>query len=656
MIPKTIIGVQVEGADKAASELNKVAKANQHVEDTANNSKSIDTLGKKFDNLSDSVGKGMSKLNDIGDMFKIVGIFAGGAAFGGLADIVDVLGQLGSVALTLSGPNGSLTHFHQELKNAFDTTDKYKKLMSDIHSDQVKFAEDARKAAQDLAAGYASAGFGYVESQKRFSDPEKAYQFAVREAEKTETRRTSLEKIVDLRKVEADLVRQMEPHIEDGVMVGATQALSNRLVSVRAEILDLQKLWKSALPSEDANSNRAQEKAVFTYWDKWLKKGTDAVYDFNQTMKKGLENMPSAMSGLKDYLLGIANGFVEKIQGGTSEATKNSLKFFEELLSRGRRVEELVGAVETAINDPEANFSITGDTSSARDLSRSAVKAAQSTDPYFKAKSSIVEFKDTGNPIPLTEMWEQYKTMTESVPGMARKTREDMRNAFALDILSGDADRVAQAYATLASQVEGSKVTVTSAMDSMADSSENAFLSMMNNAANIGSVIQGTVGMVTNAVGSMVTNLIISGDAGAKSIAKSMGNALAGLSAQAFGYAVFLSALGVAAALTGPVLGWESPALFAGAGVMAGAGAALGLSARLLGADQIGQTAKSSSGAGSKSSGSGTSLSSPYKPDVGETKVTVIIGGEVVTRGVKTETRRQNLRGGITEGRMAMAT
>lgn len=197
-----------------------------------------------------------------------------------------------------------------------------------------------------------------------------------------------------------------------------------------------------------------------------------------------------------------------------------------------------------------------------------------------------------------------------------------------------------------------------SAMKSMADTFDGTFAHMVSGATNAADMMTQAFGTISGAVGEMATNLIVAGDAGGKSALKAAGNALAGISAQAFGYSVLLEAMAIAAALTGPVLGWEAPGLAYAGATMAGAGVALAGTARLLGADKLGKAGKGGGGHGaSAGGGSGTpSLMNPYAGSGGgDTHVTVILGTEVVTRGVKTQTRKEERRGGISEGRMARA-
>jgi hypothetical protein len=195
------------------------------------------------------------------------------------------------------------------------------------------------------------------------------------------------------------------------------------------------------------------------------------------------------------------------------------------------------------------------------------------------------------------------------------------------------------------------------ALDTLSDSFTGTFDRMATSATDAASIMVGAIGSITGALGSMVTNLIIAGDAGSEGLGKVVGNALAGYSAQAFGFAILLEGMAVAAALTGPIFGWQAPGLAAAGGVMAGIGATLAVMARALGADKVGGGATgggSGGGGGGRSSAANTN---PFAPaGGGATNVTVVIGGEVVTRGVQVETRRQEMRGGVAASRMARAS
>lgn len=200
-----------------------------------------------------------------------------------------------------------------------------------------------------------------------------------------------------------------------------------------------------------------------------------------------------------------------------------------------------------------------------------------------------------------------------------------------------------------------------SPFDGMLQSIEAAFTGLTAAASNVGAVIGQVAGTVSNSFGAMITNLITSGDAGAKQIKRAIGNALAALSAQALGNSIYLSAMGTAAIiLGGTLLGTSAPQYYAAAGVMAAMGGTLALAARALGAGKVGGASASGGGGGGNRGGERT----PSAADTGPTgrasdrapqPVVVYIGEDVVTRGVTQATRRQDMRGGISEPRLAVA-
>jgi hypothetical protein len=179
---------------------------------------------------------------------------------------------------------------------------------------------------------------------------------------------------------------------------------------------------------------------------------------------------------------------------------------------------------------------------------------------------------------------------------------------------------------------------------------------MAAEAQNVGGIMSSVVSTFTSGVGTMVTNLIVAGEAGAKSVRKTIGQALGGISAQAFGYATLLTALGTAASL-GLVGLPAAPGLFSAAGVMAAAGAALALSARAMGASGVGASSGGGRGGGARggeSTPSAASTAPRSDRQSGPQPVIVYIGEDVVTRGVTSSARRQDMRGGIAEPRLAV--
>lgn len=185
----------------------------------------------------------------------------------------------------------------------------------------------------------------------------------------------------------------------------------------------------------------------------------------------------------------------------------------------------------------------------------------------------------------------------------------------------------------------------------LSDTASSSLGGMVDSAMNSATMLVNIVGTITGAFGSMATNMILSGDAGSKAIKKSVANALAGYSAQAFGLAALLSIAGAAAAATGPIFGWYAPQIFTAAGIAAAGGVALGLSARALGADKIGASPSGSRSGGGGGSGGGMASAAgtnPYRSESSAPQpIHIHIGSETVTRVVDGERRREARRDGI---------
>ncbi len=131
----------------------------------------------------------------------------------------------------------------------------------------------------------------------------------------------------------------------------------------------------------------------------------------------------------------------------------------------------------------------------------------------------------------------------------------------------------------------------------------------------------------------------------------------AGLSAQAFGYAIFLGAMATAAALAPVALGFLNPAgLATGAAVMAGTGLLLAGTARALGASTVGSSSGAASAAGSaggaqdrvSSFSAGGSSAQPMQ-------VTVVLGVDEVSNVLVRQSQREARSGSLTASRLAVA-
>lgn len=200
-----------------------------------------------------------------------------------------------------------------------------------------------------------------------------------------------------------------------------------------------------------------------------------------------------------------------------------------------------------------------------------------------------------------------------------------------MSMLTADADEKAKFHADLAEASESTKAV---------------FGEMGAAISDAGGMLTGFgKGMAQAAAATLLTG------AGFKKFANQM---LQGLAIQALGQALFEAAMGTAAlgmAFLGyPGAGPAAAAHFQAAGMFGAiaAGAALGVGAT------GGFSKGGAGGSGSSSAAAGTN---PYQgTGGGNTQVVVMIGGEVVTRGVQVETRKQAQRGGISEPRMAMAS
>lgn len=160
-----------------------------------------------------------------------------------------------------------------------------------------------------------------------------------------------------------------------------------------------------------------------------------------------------------------------------------------------------------------------------------------------------------------------------------------------------------------------------------------------------------------DAIGGAFTDMIIGGDRVKGGIGRMFGEILAGQSKMLFGLALTAEFLAAAAAIVQiPIFGYTAPQAAGAGAVFAAGGVALALAARALGAGSApGGGHASGGGGGGYGGGAGGYLHNPYSGGQSDTHVTVVIGGEVVTRGVTAETRRIERRGGITEPRLARA-
>ena len=193
-------------------------------------------------------------------------------------------------------------------------------------------------------------------------------------------------------------------------------------------------------------------------------------------------------------------------------------------------------------------------------------------------------------------------------------------------------------------------------IEKQATAAEQSLTSLTQSAMDLESMGVGALQSFSQAAGQALATLIIDGDKAGVSVKKLAGQVAAGLSAQAFGYAVFLSALGVAAALTGPVLGYTAPGLFQGAAVMAGTGLLLAGTARALGASTVGSSSGAASAAGS--AGGAQDRVSSFSAGGGGAQpmqVTVVLGVDEVSNVLVRQSQREARSGSLSTSRLAVA-
>ena len=185
---------------------------------------------------------------------------------------------------------------------------------------------------------------------------------------------------------------------------------------------------------------------------------------------------------------------------------------------------------------------------------------------------------------------------------------------------------------------------------------EESLKSLSESAMNLESMGVGALQSFSQAAGQALASLVIDGDKAAGSFKKLAGQVAAGLSAQAFGYAVFLTALGVAATLAPVALGALNPSgLFAGAAAMAGTGLLLGVTARALGASTYGPGQSSQSASGS--AGGAQDRVSSFSAGGGSAQpmqVTVVLGVDEVSNVLVRQSQRESRAGSLSSSRLAV--
>ena len=616
MIARTEIEVSITGAIEAEQQLQSVADAEREVgtggarastgvDKLASSMRAIEQEGRSvstglgsvsssLDGARDRLGSTLSAFNDLGDAFRLVGAgLAGGALFGGFADIAEVVG--------LMGDKFGLTALRVDQMVASQRTLSAELVARKFEVEDLGDAVDRYAHSLGLAS----------QAQLTFRERQEA-----------------------LRKVAAGEVTSME--LQDAQAAKLTDALAaanQRLEAFRRD--------RVAFISEvtAAGGERQFEAALQGRIDR-LKADLDQI-NRTQLGLLGRKGADPLMDAVRDY----GSSIVERAKVAVA-VTKVGLQQQAQQWSRF--------LADTAAKMQQSPAGAQGKTARA-----GAAKPEQTLGDIISGISgqeSPLRQMETAALSGISEAGGREDVLSRLF-GPSQEEQDALRNSL-VEPLQGGLEQALSIAETLYGNISDilAAEPEESPFSGMLEGMRTSVSQMAAEAQNVGGIMSSVVSTFTSGVGTMVTNLIVAGEAGAKSVRKTIGQALAGISAQAFGYATLLAALGTAASL-GLVGLPAAPGLFSAAGVMAAAGTALALSARAMGASGVGASSGGSRGGGARggeSTPSAASTAPRSDRQSGPQPVIVYIGEDVVTRGVTSSARRQDMRGGIAEPRLAV--
>lgn len=616
MIARTEIEVSITGAVQAEQQLQSVADAEREVgadgarasagvDQLASSMRAIEQEGRRvnaglgsvssgLDGARDKLGSTLSAFNDLGDAFRLVGAgLAGGALFGGFADIAEVVGLMGDkfgltalrvdqMAASQRTLSAELVARKFEVEDLGDAVDRYARSLGLASQAQLTFRE-RQEALRKVAAGEVTS----MELQD------------AQAAKLTDALAAANERLEAFRRNRVDFVAEVTAAGGERQFEAALQGRIDRLKA------DLDKVNRTQLGILGRKGADPWMDAVKDYGNAIVEKAKVAV----AVTKVGLQQQA------QQWLSFINNTLNQIPQPAPTKPSRTS---------GGGGTPKKKQTLGDIISD------ISGQVSPARQMETAVLggitEAGSREDMLGKLFGPPQEEQDA---------------VRERLVGPIRTALEEGR--YIAETLYGEVASI------LAAEPEESPFS------GMLEGMRTSVSQMAAEAQNVGGIMSSVVSTFTSGVGTMMTNLIVAGEAGAKSVRKTIGQALAGISAQAFGYATLLTALGTAASV-GIVGLPAAPGLFAAAGVMAAAGTALALSARAMGAGAVGGSGASRSGGarGGESTPSAASTAPRSDRQAGPQPVIVYIGEDVVTRGVTSSARRQDMRGGIAEPRLAV--
>lgn len=683
-------------ANNASASVTKVGAASQSA--AKSSSGAVDSIRSGFEKLDGTVSKVMGVTNTLGDVFKLVGMGVGvGALVGGFADIVEVGSQLIDVFDKTGERLQAQVVYYQSLTQSIDAA---RQAASELRSEQEKAYSDAyvagvTKTGSGTRAGQLAAELvgikgqldeytAYIAEVGLGGTTASASGFMSRE-QQAELANARLQQDQEIKRLEArqkaaGLPRLLLEKPTDGAVDfreewnARTTGRQGRprdtwswddfsadveVIRRRGEhIKELEGSTKTYSQVKDAASELAD---VFKRKSAELKSLTEGEKKKTPTRTKTEEKAktdPESLTYLYDNLLG---GFGSGIKDAVFGVARVGLDFVDALRAQLPRTRKL-SDVELLFNDLKeyeyaaeahkdipnwfrayiagGNKAYTKTLLGARDYALAKGPGGELVDPRAAAAYRAFENRR------MIDIEREASTLLRGAreAGLIGAPEERHQMVPLIEALSeNDIGAATDALIQIQNSVEELKLAGNDLWTSMGDGVRSLGRELAAEASNISGIIASTVGVLTNGIGSMMTNLIVAGEAGWSNIKKTIGNALAGISAQAFGYSILLGALGAASAVG--IIGLPAaPGLLAAAGVMAGAGLTLAGMARGFGADQIGAS-PAGAAAGGKSGGTQFNGLSPTKPNDQPINVTVVLSDEGVYDGMVRVDRRRAMSG-----------
>ena len=678
-------------ANKASASVTKVGAASQSA--AKSSSGAVDSIRSGFEKLDGTVSKVMGVTNTLGDVFKLVGMGVGvGALVGGFADIVEVGSKLIDVFDKTGERLQAQVVYYQSLTQSIDAA---RQAAADLRSEQEKAFSAAYVAGltnsgsgtqagllaaqiegkKNLLAEYtayiaevelggttaAASGFMSREQQAKLANARLQRQLA-RDKLEARQKAAGLDRLYldqppdgagDLReewnaRTTGRQGRPRDPWVWDDFSADAAAIRQKDL-----EIKELEGLTMTLSQVEDAARELAgsmkRDDAELKSRTEEEKKKTPTKPETEEKAKTDPESLTYLYdnllggfgSGIKDAFMGVVQ--VARDFKDTLEAQIPQTRW---LIRVDKAVSDIVDADMAAVAHsdlPNWKAAYTKAKTAAEARAHMETEAGIKDPEMHPGMVALLRGRKSAAMVTMEQSAsiDLQKALDEGLMSRAQ-TRSEM--APMIEALAAD-DLVAthKALVQIKDTIHELELSSGSAWENMVDGLRFLGRELAAEASNISGIIASTVGALTNGIGSMMTNLIVAGEAGWSNIKKTIGNALAGISAQAFGYSVLLGALGTASAVG--IIGLPAaPGLFAAAGVMFGAGVTLAGMARGFGADQIGAS-PSGAAAGGKSGGTQFNGLSPTKPNDQPINVTVVLSDEGVYDGMVRVDRRRAMSG-----------